>query len=230
MDGTSSLLGTFHLVGDDVEACFDRALAVLGVTSADAPAGLRIADDRRRPARFDHHGRQGGWLYLADDGTLVWPLAVQLARLSQSQVLALVVRAEGESDRRTFSSEEHLVLPEGKLVAARPSATEWMSPHIDGLPAELHQALAEVVARCSTFWTRGDPVRQRPLDLGVLPTTGSTQLDEVLGHLRFANRVEVREEPGQWLVRMTMPDGRVVQRAVSDDQLDRLKQVGRDLF
>jgi hypothetical protein len=231
VDGASALVGTFHLVGDDVESCFDRAFSVLGVSAADAPPSrLRIADDRRRPARYDHHGRQGGWLYLADDGTLTWPLAVQLARLSQSQVLALVVHGQIDGEVTSFSSEEHLVLPEGKLVAARPSATAWLSPQIEGLPAELHQALAEVVARCSSFWTRGDPGRSRSLDLGVLPSTGSPQLDEVLGHLRYATRVEVREEPGHWLLRIALPDGRTVLRGVNDEQLQRIREVGRDLF
>jgi hypothetical protein len=230
-DGSKALIGTFHLVGDDVETCLERALGLLGVALADPPPGrLRISDLRRRPARFDHHGRQGGWLYLPDDGTLAWPLAVQLARLSQSQVLALVVHGSGDGDLRKFSAEESLVLPEGKRVTARPSAIGWLPGDVEGLPEEMHQALAAVVARCATYWTRGDVVRQRSLDVGVLPTTGSPALDEVLGFLRLATRSEVREEPGQWLVRATLPDGRTMQRGVSDDQLARIRAVAGALL
>lgn len=200
-----ALLGTFHLVDDDVEASLRAAVGVLGTGWAPARPGLHLAD--RIPGRIDRQGRHGAWVYLTDAGALAVPLAVQLARAAQTPILLLRLDAdvdEHRTPRMRVKWAEHVLTPEGKLGPARPSCAEaFVGDPTEGLPAEPHQALVALAQRCGTFWMRGEPGDGEAVEFAALRTTGEPRLDALLDLVRVAARIEKHEIVGGWALELT---------------------------
>lgn len=221
-----ALLGTFHLIAEDVEASLRAATALLGVGWAPARAGLHLAD--RIPGWIDRQGRHGAWITLADDGRLAVPLGVQLARAAQSPILLLVLDAdvdEHRAPRLRVQAREHLVSPEGKLNPARPSVAEALVglDTAQDLPAEPHQALEALARRCATWWMRGDAGAGEPVEFEALGSTGDAGLDALLDRVRLASRIEKHELPGGWRLDVTDPSRGKIEVPLTDAQLDQLR-------